>query len=88
MTTETRAVDSYPLRKTLAHYFTGPKSDEDYGYRTVPTLLRAVADWLDEHHVQDPEFEELVVKTVFGSNSDNFSVEYYMAATVYYVEKE
>lgn len=79
--------NNYSLPRTLAHYFTGPLSNTDNGFRTVPDLLRAIADWLDTNNVQDPEFEGLVIKTTFLNVSDDYNDNFYQCATVYYMQE-
>lgn len=77
------SVTNYEIKKLLAHHFTGPCSDTDCGFRTVPMLLRAIADWMDEHDIQDPEFDNLLLKTQFEDDSDE---NFYETATLYYLE--
>lgn len=78
------STNNYAFKKVLAHHFTGPVSDSDYGFRTVPSLLRAIADWMDENDVKDPDFQNLVVKTAFVDDSEDF----YETASLYYLEPE
>lgn len=85
------SVTNYPIKKLLAQHFQGPVSDGDYNYRTVPTLLRAIADWMDKNDLQDPEFDEIKVRVVWERANTNDISEgdpFYYAATVYYLEPE
>lgn len=77
-------VQNYSLKGTKAHYFTGPRSS-DNKFRTTADLLRAVADWIDSNDMQDPEFDHLLVRVVFESDSDD---EFYQSATLYYREEQ
>lgn len=86
------AVDNYPITTVRAQHFQGPESDSDYGFRTVPTLLRAVADWMDQNDLQDPEFDDLRL-TLIWERPDRASLldeddPYHYSATVYYEEPE
>jgi hypothetical protein len=80
--------NNYPLPRTIAHYFTGPVSNMDNGFRTVPDLLRAVADWMDTNDVQDPEFENIIIKIAWPNKSDDWDDDFYQTATVYYMPNE
>lgn len=73
---------SYSLTDVHRHYFTGETSDSDNGFRTIPALLRAVAEWMDENTIQDPEFQGLTIAVQFPSESD-----FYYSATLHYQEE-
>lgn len=77
--------NDYPLKNIHGYHFTGPMSDTTTGWRTVPQLLRRVAQWMEDNDVQDPEFQELCLHTVFPVDHENDN---YMAASVYYRPKE
>lgn len=85
-------VDNYPIKTLRAQHFQGPDSDTDNDFRTVPTLLRAVADWLDENDIQDPEFDDVRLALIW-ERPDRASMldeddPYHYSATVYYEEPE
>lgn len=84
------SLTSYPIKKILAHYFQGVVSDSNNGFRTVPTLLRAVADWMDENDVQDPEFDDLKLSIVWQREDAISQLDdpFYYTATVYHLEAE
>lgn len=77
-------VNNYPIRHLLAHHFTGPTSNAAHNFRTVPIILRAIADWMEEHDVQDPDFQHLDIGSMFEGRGDSF----YEAGTLYYLERE
>lgn len=81
-------VTNYELRKTKAQYFTGPFSEFDIGFKTTPELLRAVADYIDEHDIQDPELYDIVLNTEFtGRTNDYFGDDpYRQSVTLYYLD--
>ncbi len=74
---------NYELRGQKARYFTGPISDITNNFRTIPNLLRSVADWMDENNIQDPESEALTLKAVLGDGEDE---PFYEAITLYYID--
>lgn len=76
-------VQNYSLKGIKAHYFTGPRSS-DNEFRTMAALLRSVADWIESSDVQDPEFDHLLIKTVFESEGYD---EFYESATLYFREE-
>lgn len=77
---------NYPIRGSRAEYFTGPTSSEEYGWRTVPMLLRRVADWMDSVDLQDPEFDSLTAGASFIAESPDD--DFYQTITVYYRESD
>lgn len=68
----------------MPEHFTGPTSDTENGFRTVPDLLRAVADWMDENDIQDPEAQSLDLKVAFVDNGDE---DFYETITLYHLER-
>ena len=76
-------VQNYPLRGIKAEYFTGPTSSDDFGGRTMPLLLRRVADWMDSVDLQDPEYESVETRTTFIEETPD---SFYQTVTVYYRE--
>lgn len=86
------SVTNYELRKTRAHYFAGPSSggDETFSteFKTTPELLRAVADWLDENNIQDPEFDGIFIHSEFSGRTNDYygSDPYRQVAVVYYID--
>lgn len=75
--------DNYPLKGIRAEHFSGPVSESLNEWRTVPELLRAVADWMDARDVKDAEFHSLQLVKRFINEDD----EHRETATVYYVEE-
>lgn len=84
------SLTNYPIKKILAQHFQGVVSDSGNGFRTVPILLRAVADWLDENDVQDPEFNDLKLSVVWQRADAIIQLDdpFYYTATVYHLEAE
>lgn len=62
-----------------AEYFTGPTSSTDNGFRTVPGLLRQLANWMDDLDIQDPEVDALNLGLTFTEGDD-----FYQHLTLYY----
>lgn len=73
----------YPLHGIKAEYFTGPTSDSEFNWRTMPMLLRRVADWMDAVDLQDPEFESIETRTTFIEETPD---SFYQTITIYYRE--
>lgn len=76
--------ENHPLTGVRSHYFTGPRSSAN-GYKTLPTLLREVAEWLEVNDVDDADFCEMTTHTSFESDNDDES---YETITVYYREDD
>lgn len=74
--------NNYELKAVKAHHFTGPLSEIGNDFRTVPDLLRSVADWMDANNIQDPEAEALMLKCSFEDNGDDF----HETITLYYLD--
>jgi hypothetical protein len=74
-------IDNYKLQDVHGQHFTAPPSDLDNDFRTVPNLLRALADWMDENDIQDPEVDNIKLGTTFTGEGDNF----YQHLTLYYL---
>lgn len=74
----------WALAGIKGEHFIGPVSDTDNGFRTIPSLLRTVADWMDANDLQDPEFDNLAVRVVFVPDSDDD--DFYYSASIYYRE--
>jgi hypothetical protein len=66
-----------PSRRQL---FEPPLSDE-CSFRSIPFLLQMVSDWMKAEGVQDPEFDDLVIKQTFP-NPESDECRY--TATLYY----
>jgi hypothetical protein len=79
-------VTNRELRKIKAQYFVGPSCESGLDFRTTSMLLRAIADWLDENGIQDPEFQSLVVRTSFSGRSDEFGDPFRQTAIVYFID--
>lgn len=81
-------VTNYELRKTRAQYFGGPSGGSDNNFRTIPEVLRAVADWIEENNIQDPEIYDLLVRTEFSGQSNDYYGEdpYRQVVTLYYCD--
>lgn len=77
-----RGVSHYSIRPVYAEHFRGPVSGNDNSFRTVPTLLRALADWMDQNDIQDPEFFNLVSHKSFTGNDDKSQE----TITIYYTK--
>ena len=76
-------INHWPILPVKAHHFRGPVSGSGNRYRTMPGLLRAIADWMDEQDVKDAEFFDLTVMKHFTSEDDDVQ----QVATVYYTEE-
>lgn len=72
-----------PIRGSRCEYFTGPTSSDEFGWRTMPMLLRRVADWMDSVDLQDPELDYLTTKVKFTEGD-----EFYQTLSVYYRNNE
>lgn len=69
---------NYDVVRSRRRYFTMPISGT-IQYRSLPSLLRDVANWLESEDIQDPEFDTLEVRQTLMDNDDSF-----YHATVYY----
>lgn len=78
-------IKNWPIHPVKAHHFRGPVSASGNEYRTIPELLRAIADWLDAHQIADGEFFDLVIAKSFTTHDEDDEVQ--QVATVYYTEE-
>lgn len=76
-------ISSRELTDVKRYHFRGPVSGIDNEFRTLPSLLRRVADWIDETGLQDPEFQGLSFHVEFVEDSDD----YYLTATLHYANE-
>ncbi len=76
-------VENYGVKNLAAEYFSAPISESTNDFRTLPVLLRSIADWIEQQGIQDPEFDNLSVGLVFTGQGDQF----YQDATLYYLIK-
>ena len=78
-------IQNWPIHPVKAHHFQGPVSENGNGYRTIPELLRAIADWMDANDVKDGEFFDLTFAKSFTTHDEDDDVQ--QVATVYYMEE-
>ena len=77
------ATRSYQLKGSKARHFTADNA-EKLDWVSYPTLLRAVADWIESQKLTDDLIDDLKLRTVFEGHSGDFEDPYYESATLYY----
>lgn len=70
---------NYPIKGIAAEYFVGDSADQFNMHKTVPKILRQVADWMDANKIDDVAFVNLTTACNFVDDDD-----YQMSVTVYY----
>lgn len=69
------------LKPVKAEYFSGETTNEEKNhYRTLPKLLREIADWMDAHDVADTSYQDLSIHTTFEQDDES-----HYSATLYYM---
>lgn len=79
--------NAYGLSDVKRHYFKGEVSDTENGFRTLPSLLRRVADWMDAIDLQDPEFQGMTTTVEFPEGRATEPEEFYLTVTVHYASQ-
>ena len=74
---------NYPIKDLKAHHFTADYAHE-LDFKSFPSLLRRIADWIAANGLHDDEIDDIKFATTFSGASGNFDDDYYETATLYY----
>lgn len=75
-------MSNYKLKAVNAQHFRGETAADFNYYRTLPTLLREIADWMEANDISDDRFDHMSLNTTFELDDAS-----HYGATLYYRDK-
>lgn len=70
------------LQKVNAQNFRGETASDDNDARTIPNLLREIADWMDANQLDDTKFMDLS----FTCNFENSQDDWHYSSVLYHLD--